>query len=184
MPRAVWLLVVALLAGCAGDPEPPAGPVEVEVGPPTVTAGGFAECAPPGAILTSLPTNARVATDTQGLGPGIHRLDNETLLFVWASYESTLREDRITRLNEVQAWRAADGAHSICTRVEIAAPATVAESEPRSYDVGAFLVAEGGYPATRLDVVVNWVAGCRCDPVPRGNTTATFDAPTVVPQTQ
>lgn len=183
---ATLLALSALAAGCTlpgwGDGDaPPAAAEPVDVGPPPVEAGGFADCASSSALPLAMPLSARSTTDAEGHGPGIHRLDNATLLWVWAAYEDTLREDRVSRVNEVQALREPDGSYALCTRVELAAP-TEADGEARTYDVAVLIEAKDGLPDAPLKVVVNWVAGCRCDPIPRGNTTARFDAATLVPE--
>jgi hypothetical protein len=180
--------LVALASGCfgsgggGGDERPPAS---VEVGSPDVEAGGFAECASSQAVTLAAPLRASAVADAGGLPPGIHREGERSFLWVWASYENTTRQDRVSRLNEVQLKREPSGEHALCTRVELATP-TRTDGEPRSYAVAARFESDAPFPATPMRVVVNWIAGCACDPIPRGNTTATFDAPdaaTIVPET-
>ena len=175
--RALLVLATLLLAGCVrGGEGPPPAAVTVE---PPPDAGGWAPCAPPGALQVAVPFRHRTVEDAHGRGPGLHRLNETAFLWVWASYEGTLREDRVTRVNEVEAFREplADGSSRVhvCTRVDVAAPVEV-DAEPRSYDVATLVEATRGLPAGDLRVVVNWVAGCPCDPLPRGNATAEFPA--------
>ena len=164
------LLLVAALAGCNGPPAPRTGYVVVD---PPEDGGGFAECAPPDAQPLAVPFRADGTNETRGLGPGVHRLDARTFLWVWGAFNDSLREDRITRLNEVQVLREASGQLHACTRVEVAAPQEV-DAEPRTFAVAARFVATQGMPEGPVRVVVNWVAGCLCDPLPRGNATASF----------
>lgn len=167
--RAALLLLVALAtAGCAG--EGVRDPVAV---PPPDSSGSWAECASGSAQAMAIPFRVEAVNDTLGFGPGLHRLDEATFLWVWASYRDTLRQDRISRVNEVTADREADGTVVLCTRVEILAPLVV-DGERRTYDVGARLSATQGMPDAPLRFVVNWAAGCPCDPLPRGNATAEF----------
>lgn len=164
------LLAAALLAGCAAPPETTAEPVWV--GPPE--GGGFAACASASAVEMAVPgLRADAVTDAGGRAPGVHRIDDETYLWVWASYEDTQRQDRITRLNPVTVHREPDGEIVVCSRAELSAELFV-DGERRTYDLGARLVAPGGWPDARTHVVMNWIVGCTgCEPI-RGNTTAHF----------
>lgn len=184
MRRALLAILLLLVAGCAErDSGPgPALPTEVDVGPPPHEAGGFADCASQSAILVAAPLRATATDDAEGHPPGIHRLDNDTILWVWATYEHTQRQDRITRLNEVQLFREPNGSHALCTRVELAAPTTT-DGQTRTYDVAAHLETDTAWPHTPMHVTVNWIAGCQCAPIPRGNTTAQLDPPNLVPKT-
>lgn len=164
----LFLLAALVVAGCAA----PGAPEAVTVPPPEST-GAWAECASSSAQAMAFPLRIDAITDAGGRGPGIHRLDARTFLWVWASYEDTLRQDRVSRVNEVTADREPDGTIVLCTRVELLAPLTV-DGERRTYDVGARITAQQGLPEAPLRVVVNWVAGCPCDPLPRGNATAEF----------
>ena len=170
MRWALALLLAAALAGCPAKTSPREAYVVVD---PPEDGGGFAECAPSDAQPLAVPFTAEPADDAMGKGPGVHRLDERTFLWVWADHEDTQRQDRITRLNEVQVLRANDGTIHVCTRVEVAAPQEV-DGERRTYAVAARFVATEGMPSGPVRVVVNWVAGCLCDPLPRGNATAEF----------
>ncbi|HUR67992.1 MAG TPA: hypothetical protein VM370_02010 [Candidatus Thermoplasmatota archaeon] len=165
--RAVAVLLV-LLAGCAT----PTGAQTAHVDPPP--DGEWSECPPAQSRPIGVPFRAEATNDTAGHGPGIHRLDARTFLWVYAEYEETLREDRVSRLNAVDVARSADAVLHVCTRVDLATPTQV-DAEPRSYAVAARLTAQEPLPEGRLRVVVNWIAGCRCEPAPRGNATALFD---------
>lgn len=166
------LLAAALLAGCAQPGDTPTPAPRVGVDPPQDGAPPI-ECPPAASQSMAAPTQVRVATDAQGRGPGLHRLERDAWLFVYASYKDTLREDRVTRVNEVHVARAADGALVVCTRVELATPIEV-DNERRSYDVAVLIEALQPLPGGERRVGVNWVAGCPCDPLPQGSVVATF----------
>ena len=163
------LMVVLLLAGSTGAEEPPA---RATVDPPT--GGGWAECPPAASRAIAVAFRAEATNATQGRPAGIHRLDARSFLYVWGDFQDTLREDRISRVNPVEVARDAIGVVHVSTRIDVAAPTDV-DAERRSYAVGARLVAEEALPEGPLRVVVNWVAGCPCDPLPRGNATASFE---------
>lgn len=146
---------------------------------PPADGGGPAACASSGAELLAVPFEARSTGDAQGLAVGIHRIDPDSFLYVWAVYEDTLREDRITRLNPVEVhrepFRPGDRPLlQICTDVDVAAPRDV-DVERRSFAVAAVFDATSGLPEGSIRFVVNWVAGCPCDPLPSGNATALFE---------
>lgn len=173
-PAATLLLGAALLAaGCARvDPgEGDAG--EYVVVDPPEDGGGFAPCATRDSQPLAVPFRAEATTDAGGREAGIHRLDGTTFLFVWAVREDSLREDRVTRVNPVDVYREPAGRIHVCTSVDIAAPQEV-DGERRTYAVAALFTATTGMPEGPLRVLVNWVAGCLCDPLPRGNATADF----------
>lgn len=153
------------------------------MGPPEVPAGGFGVCASSASQPVAATLRATVVDDAGGRSPGIHRDGDRAFVWVWASYEDTLREDRVARLNEVQLKREPDGTYALCTRVEVIAP-TAADGERRTYDVAARFESATPFPAAPMRVVVDWVAGCACDPIPRGNTTATFPAVTIEPESR
>lgn len=167
MKRWVLALVLALLAaGCQGGPE------RARVDPPP--DAGWAVCPPTNARAIAVPFRANESASDLGRGAGLHRISAREFLWVYAVYEDTLREDRITRLNNVDVARDANGTLHVCTRVDVAMPVEV-DAEPRSYVVAALLTARGTLPAGPLQVTVNWIGGCACDPLPRGSTTASFD---------
>lgn len=167
--RAAALLLALALAGCvADDPEPP-GRASVE--PPE--GGGFAPCGSSAAVPMAVPFRADAVESDQGLGQGIHRLAPDTWLYVHRAENHTLREDRITRLNEVQVQREPDGRIVVCTRIELAAPTDV-DDAPQNLVVAARYHAPDGFPPGEVRFVVNWIAGCPCDPLPTGNHTAIF----------
>lgn len=169
--RRVALLLALLAAGCA---RAPSGPVTV---PPPADGGGFATCHSSQALLLAVPFQAEATNDSRGLGAGIWRLDSSTFLYVWADYHDTLRQDRISRANEVDVYRepAAGSPLEICTQVDVAAP-TLVDGARRSYAVAELLDATQGLPnATGVRVTVNWLAGCGCSPPPSGNATRLFE---------
>lgn len=167
------LVLAALLAGCAA-PEATPSPERRSVDPPA-DAGAWRDCPPRASRPIAVPFGARAVDDALGHHPGIHRLDERTLLWVWASYEETLREDRITRLNDVVVSRDVEGFVHVCTRVDLSAPIEV-DAEPRTYDVAAVFEAREPLPAGPLVASVNWIAGCPgCDPAPRGSASQRFD---------
>lgn len=176
--RARFALVVlvalsASLAGCADAPSTPREPVWV--GPPE-GAHGFASCQSQQALEFAIPgLRAEGVSDVGDLQPGVHRVDAETILWVWANYDDTQREDKLTRLNPITVHREPDGEVVVCTGAEIASEVFV-DGERRTYDIGARYVAPGGWPDARTHVVVNWVVGCAgCTPPLRGNSTAHLD---------
>lgn len=144
----------------------------MHVEPPGGTA--WAECPPTSSRPIAIPFRANVSDDPDGHPPGIHRVSEREFLWVYAKYAQTLREDRVTRVNPVELHRDVNGTLHLCTRVDIAAPLEV-DDERGSYSVAVLLSAGAPLPEGPLRVVVNWVAGCRCDPLPRGNTTALFE---------
>lgn len=161
-------MLALLLAGCS---DPPTEPVRVD--PPAGTE--HAVCPPPASRGLALAFRAEETPDARGRGAGLHRLDAQTFLWVWASYQETLREDDVTRVNAVDVATDGAGLTHVCTRVDIAAPTEV-DAEPRTYDVAVLLRAQEPLPEGPVRVVVNWVAGCAgCSPLPRGNATAVFE---------
>lgn len=183
MPRVPCALVhlaptlVALLAalpalgGCFGDaddgpPEPAF--VDAPVG------GGWAPCASTSAQQLAIGFTSEAVEDDAGLGEGLHRVDVRTFLWVYAVYEDTQRQDKVTRVNEVQTYREPTGDYVLCTRVDVATPLQV-DGERRTYDVAVRFTATRDLPETRLRFVVNWIAGCGpCGPPPMGNETRAF----------
>lgn len=165
--RVRWLLVLALvLAGCSAPVE------KATVEAPAGTS--WATCPPAASRPFTLALFSVVENETGGRPAGIHRLDAKTFLWVWGQYEETLREDRVTRVNAVDIARDSTGLLHLCTRVDVAAPTEV-DGEPRTYGVGVRFGGRDSFPEGPVRVTVNWVAGCACDPLPRGNATALFD---------
>lgn len=178
MRWAIPLLGALLVAGCTLGPPAPGTPTA----PPTPTAvtvevpadgGGPATCPPRSSVPEAVPFLAEAVRDAGGHGPGIHKINDTTLLFVWASYNGTLRQDRISRANEVHVARDANGTAHVCTRADIIAPTEV-DGTRRTYDVALRMTASPKLPRGPLHVVVNWVVGCPCDRNPSGNATADF----------
>lgn len=165
--RARWLLAALALAGCAA----PADEL-VRLDPPEGTE--WAECPPAASRPIAVAFRANATDESHGNGPGLYRLSEREFLWVWARYVETLREDRVTRVNPVQVARDVEGTVHVCTRVDVATPLEV-DNERGTYNVAVLLTAGEPLPEGPLRVVVNWVAGCRCDPLPRGNTSASFD---------
>lgn len=145
-------------------------PAKTTVDPP----GGseWAECPPGSSIALGHPLRAEVWDEARD--EGIHRLDARTFHWVWRNYTDDLHEDKLTRVNPVELARDAQGTLHLCTRADIRAPIEV-DAEPRTYAVGLKITAETDLPPGPLRVVVNWVAGCPCDPLPRGNVTRLFE---------
>ena len=170
------LVAVLLLAGCAGAPPPtPVAPTAHFVPPPLPGGAWVDPCPPQDAQPLAVDFRASAVNDTKGLAPGVHRVDAATFLWVYASYRDTDRQDRVSRVNEVTLAREPGGTLVACTRVDLVAPVQV-DGKLRTYDVGVRFVAPNGLPPGPVRFTVNWVAGCTpCDPLPRGNDTATFE---------
>lgn len=173
---ALLLLASLLLAGCTGNgPEPPT-PAPVRV-PPPEDGGGHAPCASRSAQPLAMGFTSEEVDDAMGYGPGLHRVDARIFLWVWGSYNGTLREDEVSRVSEVLAYQEPDGRLVLCTRVDLLAPVEV-DDEPRTYDVAVRYRAHAALPPAPLRFVVNWVAGCGpCGNHPEGNATAHYPAP-------
>lgn len=172
--RWLALFVACALAGCL-SPGPGDGPApRYTVVDPPEDGGGFAACAPGDAQRLAIPFRAEPAGQDGGRGKGVHRVNGTTFVWVWGVFEDSLHEDRITRLNPVDVSRAPDGTLHVCTEVDVAAHQEVDE-ERRSFTVAARFVATAGLPDGPVRFTVNWVAGCLCDPLPRGNDSATFE---------
>lgn len=173
------LVLVLLLPGCLGggveegDAEP-ADPSPVLVEPPP-DGGGPAPCASQQAQQLALGFTGASVSDDEGLGVGLHRLDARNWLWVWATYEDTQRQDRVTRVNEVQTFREPDGRLVLCARVDLAAPLEV-DGRTRTYDVAVRFTAHQDLPPAPVRFVVNWLAGCGTCGAPRGGN-ATLDSP-------
>lgn len=167
------LVVMALVtAGCLKDPAGPLVP-RYEVVDPPADGGGFAACAPDDARPLAVPFRSEAVPDAGGRGKGVHRVNETTFLWVWGVFTDSLHEDRITRLGQVDVERGSDGSTHVCTEVNVAAHQEV-DDEPRSFVVAARFTATSGIPEGPVRLVVNWVAGCLCDPLPRGNDSASF----------
>jgi len=143
------------------------------VEPPAGTE--HALCPPPASRALAVPFRVEATDDARGLAPGVHRLEATRYLWVWARYEDTLHEDRVTRANPVEVARDGAGVLHVCTRVDLATPVEV-DTQPRSYDVAVLLSAIEPLPPGPVRVTVNWNAGCGagCPPA-AGNATARFD---------
>ena len=165
--RALLVVAALLAAGCATP-----GPERASVDPPPGTE--WAECPPSASRAIALALRAFATNETEGKPAGIHRLDARRFLYVWGQYEDTLREDRVTRINPVQVAIDGEGLTHVCARVDVSTPTDV-DAEPRSYSVGVLVQAEEDLLQGPVRVVVNWVAGCPCDTLPRGNATARFE---------
>ena len=180
-PPLVGLALLALLVpGCfgpgPGEPVLPTAPSPVLVEPPP-PGGGFAPCHSRSAQQLALGFASETAQDDEGRGVGLHRVDERTFLWVWAVYQDTQRQDRVSRLNEVQVFQEPDGRLVVCTRVDLVAPLEV-DGRVRSYDVAARFIARSRLPDAPLTVIVNWMAGCGACGGPRsGNATAAFPSP-------
>lgn len=166
------LLAALLLAGCGAPEPPPATPTRASVDPPA-DAGPLLDCPPAASQSIALAVRSRAVDESGGREAGLHRLGPDAFLWVWGHYNETLREDRVTRVNEVHVARAADGTVVVCTRVDLAAPIEV-DAEPRSYDVAVLFESTSPLPAGPKRVFVNWVAGCPCDPLPQGHALAEY----------
>lgn len=162
----VALSLALLLAGCNRAPE------RARVEPPGDT--GWAVCPPTSSRAIAVDFRVNETQSDLGRGVGLHRLSSTNFLWVYANYTDTLREDHITRVNNVDVARDANGTLHVCTRVDIGMPTDV-DGEARSYVVGVLIAAREPLPEGPLRVGVNWIGGCACDPLPRGNTTAQFD---------
>jgi hypothetical protein len=107
----------------------------------------------------------------------LHRVDERTWLWVWATYQDTQRQDRVTRANEVQTFREPDGGLVMCTRVDLVAPLEV-DGQARTYDVAVRFTAHARLPDGPTRFVVNWMAGCGACGAPRsGNDTLVSPSP-------
>ena len=157
------------LAGCTGGPAPTPATV-----PPPSDGGGFGVCHSPSALALAVDLRAEATRDARGLAPGIHRVANASFVFVWASYKDTLRQDNVTSILHVEVDQEPNGTLDLCSQVRIAAPTQV-DGQRRSYDVAVVLNATRGLPPGPVRVLVDWVVGCPCDPLPRGNATASFE---------
>lgn len=167
MKRWVVALTLALLfTGCNGEPG------RARVDPPGDT--GWATCPPTSSRAIAVPFRVNETESDLGRGAGLHRLSPTQFLWVYASYVDTLREDSITRVNSVDVARDANGTLHVCTRVDVKMPIDV-DGERRTYVVAALISAGEPLPEGPLNVTVNWIGGCICDPLPRGNTTARFE---------
>jgi hypothetical protein len=169
------LVLVLALAGCAQPGTPaPATPRDHYVPPPLPGGTWLEPCPPQNAIPVAIDFRAEATNDSQGRGPGVHRLDDSTILWVYAQYNATDRQDRVSRLNQVDVARVPDGRFVACTRVDLVTPVQV-DGANRSYAVAVRFTAPHGLPQAPLRFTVNWIAGCTpCDPLPRGNDTADF----------
>jgi hypothetical protein len=173
--RAVLLPLVLLAVGCAQPGAPtPTSPSAHYVAPPLPGGAWVEPCPPQDALPTAVDFHAESTNDSQGHGPGLHKLDERTLLWVYAQYNGTGRQDRVSRVNQVDVARAPNGTFVACTRVDLVTPVQV-DGQLRNYAVAVRFSAPHGLPQAPLRFVVNWVAGCTpCDPLPRGNDTADF----------
>jgi hypothetical protein len=162
------LVAALLLAGCFGSSEPETATVEAPVGT------SWAQCPPTVARPIAVGYRVDVAEDAAGRGEGIHEEAAGRYLYVFGDYVDTLREDRVTRVNSVELGRDHLGVLHVCTRVDIAAPVEV-DMQTRTYAVAIRLSALEPMPEGPYEVTVNWIAGCPCSPLPRGNVTARFE---------
>jgi hypothetical protein len=171
------LLLVLVLAGCTGAPPVGTTPSSVPhyVEPPLPGGTWVEPCLPQDAQPIAVDFRAIPLNDSKGHPPGVHRLDGRTFLWVYASYQNTERQDRVSRVGTVHVARASSGEVVICTQVDVITPVQV-DGKLRTFDVAARFEAPAGLPEGPVRFTVNWVAGCTpCDPIPRGNTTATFE---------
>lgn len=173
--RVALLVALAAFSGCALPSDGPAPPATRTVDPPP-DGGGFAECRTSAAKTIALPMRARAVDSAEGRAVGLHRLNETRFLWVWASYEGTLREDKVTRIQDVSAYREPEPSApvTLCARVDVAAPIEV-DAQARSYDVAVLFEMTGAPPPGALRFVVNWLAGCPCATPPSGNATALFE---------
>lgn len=168
--RVPLVVLVLLAAGCTGGDGGSSEPARATV-EPLAPGGEHAPCSPSHALQLAVNAVFTSIGEETGLPPGIHRVAREEVVWIWASYEESLREDRLSRANEVRVFRDEGGQLYACTRAEILTPTDV-DAEPRAYDVGARFTFEG-MPEGPLRVVVNWVASCAtCPGLARGNATA------------
>lgn len=135
---------------------------------------GWAECPPTASRAIAVPFRVNETADARGYASGLFRVSAREFLFVWANQSATLHEDRISRVNPVEVARDGNGTLHVCTRVDVVTPLEV-DGEREPLVVAALLTAGADLPPGPYRVVVNWVAGCPCDPLPRGNMTAFFD---------
>lgn len=172
-------LVVLLLAGCTDSGGTPTSPTASTatgrfVEPPLPGGSWREPCPPHDAQPVAIGFRAVAVNDSGGRGPGLHRLDERTFLWVYATYNDTMRQDRVSRVNQVDAARAADGSLELCTRVDLVTPVAV-DGRLRTYAVAARFTATDPLPPGAVRFTVNWIAGCTpCDPLPQGNATAEF----------
>lgn len=174
--RAPWLFAILLLAGCTGGsgPATTSTPTAHFVEPPLPGGTWREPCVPRDAQPLALSFHAQAVNDTGGRGPGLYRLDELSFLWVYALYNDTQRQDRVSRVNAVDAARERDGTLDLCTRVDLVTPVQV-DGARRTYAVAARFTATEGLPPGNVRFTVNWIAGCTpCDPLPRGNDTALF----------
>ena len=177
---ALALLLCVSLAGCTlGDPA--ARPDEPRFVDPPASGGEWLPCHGEQARSLAVNFRAEPLRDAGGLAPGIHA-DNVSdeaphgaWTWVWAHYEDTARDDRVTRVNEVSVARETDDTLGLCTRVDLATPLEV-DADNASYDVAVRLTALDPLPPhERLQVIVNWIAGCNPCPEPaRGHDARLF----------
>ncbi|GEM_PF-5078017 len=175
--RAAALLLVLLAAGCTQAPAPPTGttPAAHYVPPPLPGGSWVDPCPPQDSVPVAVDFRADAANDAGGLAPGVHKINATTLLWVYATYQDTDRQDRVSRVNQVDVARLPNGSYAACTRVDLVTPVQV-DGKLRTYAVAVRFTAPHGLPAGPLSFTVNWIAGCTpCDPLPRGNDTAMFE---------
>jgi hypothetical protein len=181
VPVLALVVAIGLAQGCVLSGAPteatplPSTPMPAITVAPPADGGGFATCPPRSSVPEAVAFRAEAVADAGGRAPGWHRLDATSFLFVWASYDATLRQDRVARIGEVQVARDGADVHHVCVRIDVAAPQTV-DGRARTYDVAVGLNATAGLPPGPLRLVANWAAGCACEPIPMGN--ATLDVPT------
>jgi hypothetical protein len=169
------LLFVVLVAGCTQSAPPTTSTPSAHFVEPPLPGGAWREpCPAQNATPLAVDFVAQPRNDSAGHGPGLHRLDPVTFLWVYATYNQTDRQDRVSRVNPVDVARDPDGTLEVCTRVDLVTPVEV-DGKLRTYDVAARFTATQGLPAGSVRFTVNWIAGCTpCDPLPRGNATVDF----------